>query len=203
MQTPYEVNPVGENFMSDACISSHLGALSAADYAEIGNDSGMNLAERIELARRNANLSQARLALQIGTKQATVSRWEAGEFAPSVEQVQRIADATGADAGWLFTGVEPEPVPTLTHDEQSLLQLYHALGLSIDEALRALASTPRGERPPARSTGAIQLPVRVTTEHHERLERERKAAARRAASEAAKQKAAGKKPATGEGAGVS
>ena len=45
--------------------------------------------------RKNANLSQSKLAKALGTSQANVSRWEKGIIDPSVLECWKIADFFG------------------------------------------------------------------------------------------------------------
>ena len=46
-------------------------------------------------ARAAAGLTQRELAMEIGTSQPTVARWESGAQLPSVRSLTRIAEATG------------------------------------------------------------------------------------------------------------
>lgn len=46
-------------------------------------------------ARRAAGLTQDALAARIGSTQSAISRAEAGRASPSIELIQRVADATG------------------------------------------------------------------------------------------------------------
>ena len=45
--------------------------------------------------RKNANLSQSKLAQALGTSQANVSRWEKGLIEPSILECWKIADFFG------------------------------------------------------------------------------------------------------------
>ena len=51
------------------------------------------LGGRIREARRNAGLSQEKLAEQIGVSRQAVTKWEAGQAAPSTENLLRLAEA--------------------------------------------------------------------------------------------------------------
>lgn len=174
-----------------------------AAYTSSWLASGMKIGSRLTLARENRGWNQTQLATAIGLPPTRVSRWERDDGFPTLPQIVAIAESLGVTTDYLLRGIEPEIVPELSHEEKSILKLYHALGITEDQALRAIALAASEGRPPVRSGAATQLPIRVMTEHHERLERERKAAERKRASEAAKAKALGKKPASGEGAGVS
>ncbi len=47
---------------------------------------------KIAELRKNANLSQRKLASEIGTSQANLSRWEQGLIEPSVIECWKLAD---------------------------------------------------------------------------------------------------------------
>ena len=47
--------------------------------------------------RRAAHFSQEELARRMGTKQSTISRWEAGKLTPSLDTLNVIAQVTGFD----------------------------------------------------------------------------------------------------------
>lgn len=51
--------------------------------------------QNLQKARKKAKLTQADLAKILGVKQATISKYESGEIVPSVEQLERMADAFG------------------------------------------------------------------------------------------------------------
>ena len=49
----------------------------------------------IKELRQNANLSQSKLAKELGTSQANLSRWEKGLNEPSILECWKIADFFG------------------------------------------------------------------------------------------------------------
>ena len=55
---------------------------------------------QIRLGRKEARLSQAELANEVGVTQKTISRWETGKGAPDVDQLLTICEATGES--WAF-----------------------------------------------------------------------------------------------------
>ncbi len=65
------------------------------------------LGARLRAARKAANLTLKELAARLGVRPGTVVSWESGQRQPSVEQVAAIAQACGADVGWLVTGHTP------------------------------------------------------------------------------------------------
>jgi transcriptional regulator with XRE-family HTH domain len=61
--------------------------------------------ERIGTARQAANLSRAELARRVGVRASAAAQWEQHEgTAPSVENLARLAAATGVAFEWLATG---------------------------------------------------------------------------------------------------
>jgi transcriptional regulator with XRE-family HTH domain len=70
--------------------------------------------QRIRLARRHANLSQAQLGIAAGVQRSAVSHWEAAQGKnPSVAHMRLIALATKVQFEWLATG---RGAMTLTQD---------------------------------------------------------------------------------------
>lgn len=121
----------------------------------------MEIGNRIEEARRKAGMSQSRLAIAVGTQQNSVSRWEKGSYAPSLSQAARIAQVCEVDLAWLITGQKKE-VENLSPDERQILDLYRALGLRKDEALRRLASAAGGNFGPSPERAEDDEPYRRT-----------------------------------------
>lgn len=63
-----------------------------------------NIAEKVIQARIAAGLTQAELAKAIGTKQANISRLESGTYNPSIELLNKVAQATGKRLEVSFVG---------------------------------------------------------------------------------------------------
>ncbi|MBW6510944.1 MAG: helix-turn-helix domain-containing protein [Desulfuromonadaceae bacterium] len=53
------------------------------------------IASQLIEARKRANLTQAQVALRMGTTQSVVARLESGHPLPSLRSLQRYADAVG------------------------------------------------------------------------------------------------------------
>src|SRR5687767_20323 len=70
---------------------------------------GKTLAERIKQAREAAGLSQAALATAIGTTSLAISTWERGLYAPTDENLVRVAAVLDKSPAWLRYGVVPTP----------------------------------------------------------------------------------------------
>ncbi|MGY1409392.1 MULTISPECIES: helix-turn-helix domain-containing protein [unclassified Luteimonas] len=60
---------------------------------------------RIRQARREAQFSQAQLAVQLGVCRSAVAQWErTGGTSPSVDHLAKVAIVTGVLFEWLATG---------------------------------------------------------------------------------------------------
>ena len=70
-------------------------------YTEIGN-------KIKELRRSRPDLSQEKLAAAIGTTANTVSRWETGQYKPSVGDLEKISRHFGVSINVFFPANEPE-----------------------------------------------------------------------------------------------
>lgn len=76
------------------------------------------LGKRIKDLRLDKGWTQATLAEVLGCESMTVSRYERGEYAPSIEVLEQIAVALGVVVGDFFT-IQDEVEPTvakLRHD---------------------------------------------------------------------------------------
>jgi len=61
------------------------------------NDAEYKIIEEIIMARKEKNLTQKDLAELIGTKQSNISRFESGNYNPSLEFLNKIAQAVGKE----------------------------------------------------------------------------------------------------------
>ena len=66
------------------------------------------MSKRLKTLRENMNLSQARLAKEIGVTQATVNRYETGKATPTVETLLWYADHFDVSLDFIF-GRTSEP----------------------------------------------------------------------------------------------
>ena len=64
------------------------------------------LADRIEMARVNANLTRKDLADVLGVDYMTICRWEWGDSAPSVQTLLAIAAACECEPGSLLPAAD-------------------------------------------------------------------------------------------------
>jgi transcriptional regulator with XRE-family HTH domain len=65
------------------------------------------LASLVIEARSRAKLTQAELAVRMGTSQSTIARLESGKAAPSLSTLRRVAAATGNRLAIAFEPVRP------------------------------------------------------------------------------------------------
>ena len=61
------------------------------------NEAEYKIIEEIIMARKEKNLTQKDLAEKIGTKQSNISRLESGNYNPSLDFLNRIAQAMGKE----------------------------------------------------------------------------------------------------------
>ena len=94
----------------------------------------MTLGQRIRQRRGSLQLSQARLATDLGVDQSTVAKWESGPNTPRHSTLYRLAHRLEVGVSWLLTGEEP----MLKHGADTL-------GLSADEAVAVTASGLRSD----------------------------------------------------------
>ena len=106
---------------------------------------------RIADARNARGWSQEQLAAAVGTTQQTIQRWETGQTDPQVSKVAAISAALGVTMSYLL-GVDSQAgtTPTLTDEEQQLVDLYRHSNPQGREAIMAVARASSGvERRPA------------------------------------------------------
>ena len=61
-----------------------------------------NFGKKIKLARVELDLTQAKLAQKINTKQKNISRYETGASLPSIETLVKIAKVLKKKVGYFF-----------------------------------------------------------------------------------------------------
>lgn len=107
--------------------------------ARILPSGGPQLGELIRSARRSAQLTQADLALRLGTAQSVVSRWERGADEPRLSTLVRILRACGHS---LVLTIEPDDVDRAQIRQQLALSPSQRLE-SVTNVSRMLASARR------------------------------------------------------------
>ena len=66
------------------------------------------IGDRLRQARKARRVSQLELAGRTGVAHSTVVRIERGQSNPTIETVEKVAEALGVDPKWLAFGDEPE-----------------------------------------------------------------------------------------------
>lgn len=69
----------------------------------------MSLGMRIAASRRDAGISQERLAQLLGTSTRTVTRWESNERQPPIAVLISLSVLTDINLGWIMTGEIDRP----------------------------------------------------------------------------------------------
>ena len=64
--------------------------------------------QAVSSARKEKKITQAQLAAHIGMNRSVLSRLEAGDYMPSVDQLQALAETLGFDPAELFQEAERE-----------------------------------------------------------------------------------------------
>ena len=70
-----------------------------------------NLGLRIQMIRKSMGYSQRKFAEMLGIAYQTQNKYEKGHRIPDVEYLQRLANITGCDPGWLLTGKNVQEAP--------------------------------------------------------------------------------------------
>ena len=80
--------------------------------------------ERIAEARKRAGTSQKDLAVLVDKTQQTITNWETGRSAPSLDDLATISRALGVSIDWVVTGEDSTGGESLTADEKLLIRYY-------------------------------------------------------------------------------
>lgn len=102
-----------------------------------------NLGKRLAEERKRLGFNQEVMATHGGVKKQAQSLYESGKRKPDSEYLTLVAKV-GVDVSYVITGISSEPqLPTLTTDQQMLLEAYQALPVAQQKTL--LASLLMGE----------------------------------------------------------
>ena len=71
----------------------------------------MSLAKRIAACRKQAGLSQEKLAERMGVSRQTISRWETGEARPDLEKFEQLCGVFSVSADALLFGAQSPAQP--------------------------------------------------------------------------------------------
>ncbi len=81
----------------------------------------MTLAERIKSCRKEAGLSQEKVAEHLGISRQAVTRWESGQSAPNTENLFKLAELFGTTVDILLPKEETAPIPSPTEEAVQLI----------------------------------------------------------------------------------
>lgn len=98
------------------------------------------IGERIRIARRAAKLTQAQLGARCGMADSAIRRYESGRGNPTVETLQRIADALDIPAGELI-----DTTPQPDREFENMCGILNHAGLSIEAAGWSDGTGPDGD----------------------------------------------------------
>lgn len=109
----------------------------------------MGFAVKVRMLLAEKRYSQGDLARALGTSQTKVSRWLTTSTPPKPEHLLAIARIFGVTADYLIDDTQDtfSREPEIRAEDQAVLAVVHALGLSADEAIRRLAATTTAEHP--------------------------------------------------------
>lgn len=82
------------------------------------------LGERIRALRRQAKMTQDDLAERIGANRVTIANYELGKYAPSVDALERLADALGTEPDVITGRAEKPAAPRPVTDEDIKFALF-------------------------------------------------------------------------------
>jgi len=122
-----------------------------------------NIARKIFLARKSADLSQSKFAKLLNVSQNTISQWETNKREPDFRSLYEIAKLTGKPIAWFFENHDDTPTEkqtTPTHDNSAKIKkleedigmmkelcnaLLDKLNIQIDEAKKQTTALRRIE----------------------------------------------------------
>lgn len=82
----------------------------------------MNLGQRIQNLRKQANLSQSELAVKINISYPQMSRYEIKGVQPPADVLKRIADVFGVSIDYLVNGSSQQKAASVLNDDELLKQ---------------------------------------------------------------------------------
>jgi len=106
------------------------------------SSSSPTMGKLIELARREKDWSQERLGQAISVSRDTIWRWETSRLSPTIESLQKIAEATGKPISYfLDMDIEVKIEGDLTGKEKLFSSLGTSLASSVAEPKASYSST--------------------------------------------------------------
>ena len=90
--------------------------------------------ERLKIIRKNAGLTQVRVAEICGMSQSNINTWERGKSLPLPDGLMALADCFGCSVDYLLGRESEEGIVVVnedlkyTPDEKELIEMYRKLG---------------------------------------------------------------------------
>lgn len=135
----------------------------------------MNLGEKLRAISQERGITNiSEIARRARVSKTSCYRWFEGQAHPEIREAFRLATLFDVPLDWLADEEADFPPPStqLPQGEVAVLDLYRALGLTKEEALRRLATAPR-ETAAVHGTARALGPARDETEADIRREQER------------------------------
>lgn len=121
--------------------------------------------QRIRLARRHVNLSQAQLASAVGVQRSAVSHWEAPNGKnPSLANLREVAIITRVHFEWLATG---RGAMTLSRDEV-LDSVATTEALLVEDILETRLVNAFRDAPARARISVVEVVEQLATQRHGR-----------------------------------
>lgn len=98
----------------------------AARTGDSLDDNEHQIGARLAEARTAAGLTPEDLAVRLGVKETTITKWEEGSTSPRGHVLSRIAGLLGVSLSWLIMGRGVEP----SERDREIRQLQGSLGLA-------------------------------------------------------------------------
>ena len=110
---------------------------------------------RLKEERERLGFTQPQLGAIAGTKKGTVINWEKGASSPTGTQFEEMAKV-GVDVTYVITGEHNQAAlpPSLSADQQMLLEAYQALPVAQQKALLASLLTAEVPKPKTKKSAA-------------------------------------------------
>lgn len=89
----------------------------------------MNIADRIQILRKSAGISQEELAEKIGVSRQAVSKWESEQSSPDIEKIILLSNYFEVTTDYLLKGIEPIAVE---NDDKADARIFAAVGTALN-----------------------------------------------------------------------
>ena len=84
------------------------------------------LGERIRVARKSRNITQAQLAETLGVGSSTIGMWENGQREPDLDTIEALADVFNVPISYLVSGGDDMKAPgSVSKSDYAALEALH------------------------------------------------------------------------------